>query len=98
MDQKHRLALSAIGSSGSNLSPRGPGCYWLLGLAVGDGVAGRCWGYVPGLHLPPQLLNRSSPVPNLLRLSRHGRRGRFRGDVQGQHQDLPIIALTSINR
>jgi hypothetical protein len=23
----------------SNLSPRGSGCYWLLGLAVGDGVA-----------------------------------------------------------
>src|SRR4029077_16576602 len=24
---------------GSNLSPRGSGCYWLLGLAVGDSVA-----------------------------------------------------------
>jgi hypothetical protein len=31
MDQKQRLAPSAIGSSGSDLSPRGSGCYWLLG-------------------------------------------------------------------
>jgi len=32
-------ASSAIEAPGSNLSPRGSGCYWLLGLAVGDGVA-----------------------------------------------------------
>ena len=30
---------STLGAPGSNLSPRGSGCYWLLGLAVGDGVA-----------------------------------------------------------
>jgi hypothetical protein len=39
MDQKQRLAPSVIGSSGSNLPARRSGCYWLLGVVVGEGVA-----------------------------------------------------------
>ena len=34
--QKTWLALLLLGGFGS---PRGSGCYWLLGLAAGDGVA-----------------------------------------------------------
>jgi hypothetical protein len=91
MDQKQRLAPSAIGYSGSGLPTR----IRMLLVARGSSwrrYRGRRWSYVrdeeADFHwFPP------GPSQDLLRLSR-----RCWGNVPYLHPILPSIALTNINR